>query len=247
MSIIMDGSIDGEKDKLKDRTKRFISTIPKVKATESLRSRAFGWDNDIFSVLERAQAALMDISDVYSYAKIEFAKFGSSTTPAVLPQLEVVNKCYFFVTMLGFCDRGLIDCATWMRHYESFKSDDEYDLERYSFYKDQKEKLFELREEIIAHLRKTEIIGRETSNLPQHYDKCFEKIPMFCTFGDLYKVIGGTGSDLDIVSGFTNAYNIGFGSCANFDEIKKRYLELYSKLQMHIREREDKVKPYIKK
>lgn len=248
MPYFVDGNIDVVKGKgnLKKRAERFIKSIPKKLAIENLKVSSYGGCQSIISVIEKAQVALKDISDVYTYSRIEFAKFKSTTIPGDLSEMEVVNKCYFFISMLGFIDKNITDKTRWMEHYRTFMDTDEYAAERYYKLKNSLVSYAAARDAVISDLDKIEILKKEGSTLPECFKECFKKVPMFDAFGELYKGVSSS-RGLEFVNSFTNAYNNGFNAYGNYDETMMRFSELSVDLQEHINEGKEKVRSYTKK
>lgn len=251
MAYIIDGDYNESrgKGKLKKRAKEFINGIPKTIALEKLNAVSYNSYQDIGVIIGRAHAALIYLSDVNCYSKIELKKQASTTIPGILPETEAINKCYFFVSMIGFIDKKIVDCKQSIEHHAKFIDTDEYSAEAYYKAKDFLSKLISNRELILSNLENTHIIKSERASLPECCFDALEKIPVFEEFSELYKDVDAYNNrNLQLINNFVNAYNTGYNATSdNYDMAINKYTELYSYLQVHIREKEDKAKAYVKR
>ena len=253
MPIIMDGTIDsiGGKGSLKKRAASFINSLPKSISLGKLKAVSYGEDKDIDSILEKAYNALLYLADVDAYSKIEFSKQNSTIIPANLGYLEIVNKFYFFISMIGFIDKQIRDNILIMEHHSHFIDYDEYSAEAYHKSKTLIDKLMSDRKKVILELKKTNILKRNDSSLPDSFDKIINKVPMYESFADLYTSTTSCSycdMDLDVKSNFISAYTNGYNaSCNNSNEIVDRFFRLYKMLHKHINEDEEKITQYTKK
>ena len=250
MPYFMDGDSSSTRGKgnLKKRAARFIDSIPKTLSLEKLNAVSYDNYPDIETIVARAQAALMYICDVDAYSRIEYAKHESTVLPAVLPELEVINKCYFFVSMIGIVDKHIVDCRNSMEHHAKFMDNDEYSAEFYYRAKNLLSRLAIKRELLLQYIKNTEILERESSALPNSFIECLEKVPMFEGFSELYKNVDSYNTGrVKLISSFTNAYNTGYNACCNNIELSlAKFNELYNELHAHMKDCEKKVAPYIK-
>ena len=231
MAYIIDGDSNESKGKgkLRKRAAKFIDSIPKTIALEKLNAVSYNSYQDIGVIIGRAQAALLYLSDVNCYSKIEFKKHASTTIPSILPETEVINKCYFFVSMIGFTDKQIVNCKQSMEHHAKFIDTDEYSAEAYYKAKNFLSKLISNRELILSNLKNTQIIKSERASLYKDVDAYNHR-------------------NLQLINNFVNAYNTGYNATYdNYDMAINKYTELYSYLQVHIREKEDKAKAYVKR
>lgn len=251
MAYIIDGDSNESKGKckLRKRAAKFIDSIPKTIALEKLNAVSYNSYQDIGVIIGRAQAALLYLSDAICYSKIERKKQDSSITPSILPETEAINKCYFFVSMIGFIDKQIVDCRQSIEHHAKFIDTDEYSAEAYYKAKNFLSKLISNRELILSNLENTHIIKSERSSLPECCFDALEKIPVFEEFSELYKDVDAYNDrNLQLINSFVNAYNTGYNATFdNYDMAINKYTELYSYLQVHIKEKEDKAKAYVKR
>lgn len=251
MSYIIDGNSNEVKGKgnLKKRASKFIDSIPKTLSLEKLNAVSYSSYQDIGSIITRAQVALKYISDFNTYSKIEFEKYNSTELPSNLPEMEVINKCYFFVSMIGLIDKHIVDCKQSVIHHAKFIDSDEYSAEAYYKAKNLASKLAVKREMILLGIKQTEILNKYRSTLPEICTKCFDKIPMFDGFSDLYKKLDINDTrDVQLASNFINAYNTGYNAnCDNIELALAKHTELYNELHNHIKNDRKKVSAYVKR
>ena len=249
MPYIIDGDWSGN-NKLKKRTSNFIQAIPKTLTIKKLQAFSYGKAQNIDEIIERAFVSLVYIADIDAYSKIELAKQKNSTIPGNLSYLEVINKCYFFISMLGFIDKAIMDCNDTMQFNERFIDTDEYAAERYYSASKLLTKLSVDRDKVIFGLQQTDILKKYDSSLPIIFDECLKKVPAFESFGELYSGASNIKDDraLKIIQKFTNAYNDGYNaSSTNYVSAIDNYYDLYNKLHSHIIEDRKKVHAYTKK
>jgi len=235
------------KGKLKKRASKFINSLPKTLAFEKLSAVSYNSYQDIETIIKRAQAALIYLSDLNTISKIELVKDGKTTLPDNLPETEVINKCFFFVSMLGFLDRHISDANILMEHHSKFMDIDEYSAEAYYKAKNLYFKLLSKRENVLKNFRETNILKVERASLPQCID-FLEKVPLFKEFGELYKNTNVYDArSIELINNFINAYSTGYNaSCDNLDLAVSEYTELYFGLKFHLKQKNEKFKEYIK-